>query len=243
MRPHTDRDADALDQPNLHKRVVGGIMRLKRRGPRGAEKLPPVVGVLIEVGQGSMAVVQSFIDDPEFDRDVEHDLLNRLVKIRGDGLPTRLYEVRAAARTRVTVAETTDGNLAWLQIDGGDCHDAWYNLALSQAEWRLGRGPIHGDDNQIANDVSVSNTELFVSRKAAVLRRVGSGLVVESLDQGDYLAGLKDGQRLRPTHARSATVKVRPGDAIEFSDGKSKKIMVRVHSRLPAAPGGTPARR
>lgn len=202
-----------------------------------------MVGVLIEVGGGSVAVVQSFVDDPEFDRDVGNDLLNRLVKIRRDALPTRLYEVRAAARTKVTVAETADGNLAWLEVHGGDCGDSWYNLALSQAEWRLGRGPKHGDDDQMANDVIVSNEALFVSRKAAVLRRSGSGLMIESLDQGDYLAVLKDGQRIRPTHVRSGTVRIRPGDAIEFNDGKSQSIKVRVHSRLPAAPGGTPAAR
>ncbi len=233
-RGQTEHDPDGLDQPNLRRKIVDRILRLKRWGPKGAERLPPVVAVSIEVGEGSIEVVQSFVDDPELDREVEADLLNRLVKIRPDGLPVRLYnKVRPASRNRVDVQEAAEGNVAWLEIEGGDQDGMWHPITTSQAECRLGRGAWHGGEKLTRNDIMVSESDRFVSRRAAVLRRVGSGLAVEALDQGDDLAVVRGSQRVRPTHVRGGAVAVRPGDVIEFNNGGSKTVKVRIHSQLP----------
>jgi hypothetical protein len=48
---------------------------------------------------------------------------------------------------------------------------------------------------------------------------------VESLDQREALAVLRpDGERLRPSLAASGRVVLRPGDALEFTDGKTPVI-------------------
>lgn len=233
---------DELDQPNLRQQIVEQILRLKQRGAQGAETLPAVVEVSVEVGEGSVGVVQGFLDDPGFDRDVEADLLNRLVKISEEGLPVRVYgRVQASSQTRVTVRETTEGHLAWLEVQGGDQHGTWISITTAQPEWRLGRGAWHGNDELVANDIVVSHEARFVSRRAAQLRRFGSGLMLESLDQGEFLTVIRrNRQRIRPTHVRSGMVAVHPGDTVEFTDGEEERILVRMHRDLPLPPEQRP---
>jgi len=233
---------DELDQPNLRQQITRKILRLESWGPRGRKTLPAVVEISIEVGDGSVGVTQGFIDDPDFDREVEADLLNRLVKTSADELPVRIYaRVRAAPRTRVVVREAAESHQAWLEIEGGDQHGTWYPITTAQSEWYLGRTEWHGDDT-MANDVVLSHELRFVSRRAAQLRRLGSGLMIESLDQGDFLTVItRQNQRIRPTHVRGGLVRINPGDVLEFSDGGAKKILVRVHRELPLPPEQRPA--
>ena len=92
--------------------MVRQILSLKQRGAQGVEVLPTAVEVSVEVGKGSVGVVQDFLDDPAFDREVEAELLNRLVKIERERLPVRIYNrVQGAARTRVAVREVMKGQL------------------------------------------------------------------------------------------------------------------------------------
>ena len=59
-----------LGQPDLLREVVDGILKLRRHGDRGIEMLPHEVEVRITVGEGSVQVVQRFVEDAAFDRDV-----------------------------------------------------------------------------------------------------------------------------------------------------------------------------
>jgi hypothetical protein len=102
----------------------------------------------------------------------------------------------------------------------------------------MGRGRWHGDDEVLVNDVVVSENDLFVSRRAALLRRAGSGLEVEAHDQGDSLSVVSGGKSIRPSRVRRGAVPVHPGDVIQFYDGREKAIKVRVHRRLPVAGQG-----
>ncbi|MCP4657604.1 MAG: hypothetical protein GY856_19535 [bacterium] len=232
-----ESESDQLDQPALRRQVVAGILDLKQRGWRGVETLPSAVTVRIRVGRGSLDVVRRLVDDPEFDADIEADLLNRLVGARAEALPVRHYDIRTAARTSVTVAETADDALAWLEIEGGDRNGNWYPFKASAASYRVGRGPWHGPDQTLANELVLSDGDPFDSRRAAVLRRAGSSLEVEALDQEDYLVVTRpDGKRIRPTHVPRRRVRVRPGAVIEFNDGGQQVVRVRVHRRPPAGP-------
>ena len=98
--------ASELGQPDLLRKVVDGILKLRRHGGRGIEVLPEEVQVRIKVGEGGVQAIKTFLEDPSFDREVEASLLNRLVHAREDRMPVRHYSVEAGDRTSVEVTET-----------------------------------------------------------------------------------------------------------------------------------------
>ncbi len=216
--------------------MVAGILALKQRDRRGVDTLPRAVAVRIGVGGGSVEVIRRFVDDPELDRDVEADLLNRLAGVRAEALPVRHYDVRQSEEIRVEVEPMAREVLVWLVIEGGDRGGTCFAFQASAVSCRMGRGAWHGRQDTLANELVVSDHDHFVSRRAAVLYRAGSGLEVESLDQGDCLAIVRtDGKRLRPTHVPRRRVRVRPGDVIELNDGGQQAIRLRVSGEEPAA--------
>ena len=217
-----------LGHPDLLRKVVDGISKLKRHADRGVEVLPPEVEVHITVGEGSVQVIERFVNDPAFDREVEAALQNRLVRAREDRMPVRRYFVKSGKRTLVTVKETPPRSYQ-LRIEGGDRNGTAVPLPGEKRVFLLGRGPWHGDDQQIANDVMVSESEKAISRRAARFHRSSGTFELESLDQSEALIVTRpDGQRLRPALSASGRVPVHPGDVIEFTDGAKTVLTVRL---------------
>ena len=108
-----------LGQPDLLRRVTEGITALARHAGKGLPVLPPEVEVHIKVGKGSVQVIEQFVQDPAFDREVEARILNELVRLRPDGLPVRRYVVEPGDRTSVEVREAPRRRYR-LRIQGGD---------------------------------------------------------------------------------------------------------------------------
>ncbi|HEY7410672.1 MAG TPA: FHA domain-containing protein [Vicinamibacteria bacterium] len=235
-------DAAELGRPDLLKRVVDGIVKLRRHGARGWEVLPAEVVVHIGVAEGSLKVLERFVRDPAFDREVEAELRNRLVRVREGALPVRRYVVQPAARTGVKVTESEPKGFR-LRVEGGDRNGQVLPVPPERRELLVGRGPWHGDDSQVANDVVVTEDERSVSRKAARLHRSGAHFELQALDQREALIVARpDGQRLRPALAASGRVPVRPGDVIEFTDGRTKSVLrLHLEETMDGEPGGTPA--
>ena len=216
--------ASELGQPDLLRKVVDGILKLRRHGGRGIEVLPEEVQVRIKVGEGGVQAIQTFLEDPSFDREVEAALLNRLVHAREDRMPVRHYSVEAGERTSVEVAEIPARTLQ-LRVAGGDRDGVKIPVPAGRRDLLLGRGPWHGDDQHVANDVIVADADKTISRRAARIRRAGASLEIESLDQREAMVVVKpDGSKLRPALSASGRVPVRPGDAIQFTDG-SKTVL------------------
>lgn len=226
LRALVDTDSDNLDRPDLRRRVVDGILRLKRRGTRGVEILPLSVRVEVTVGEGSVEVVRRFVDEPSFDQEIDAELRNRLVGTRSEALPRRRYVVRAGERTAVSVTESDIGATALLLIRGGDRDGDTITLSAGHTEHRIGRGEWH-ETGAVANDIVLPAP--FVSRRAAVLRVAGSALEISALDQGECLVVVRaDGKRIRPVNTRSRRVRVGPGDLLEFNDGGGRRISVEI---------------
>ena len=229
-----DASADQLDRPNLRREVVGGLLALKRRGHRGVEALPPAATVTITVGAGSLEVVRRFVDDPLFDQEIDAELLNRLVGARQDALPIRRYIIQAGSRTAVVVAESSGGVSAWIALPDG----AAVPLSAERREYRLGRGPQHGDAG-LPNDICLDDALRFVSRRAAIIERAGSGLMLRALDQGECLLVVRpDGSRTRPANTRSRRVRLMPGDQIELTDGAAQSVCLSVLEAAPTPTSG-----
>lgn len=224
---------DQLDRPNLRRQVVDGILGLKQRGRRGVESLPPAVTITVTVSSGNAGVVRRFVDDSTFDHEIEAELLNRLVGARAEALPVRAYVIEEGERTAVVVSEATAGVLGWLVVLDGDVAGSAAALSASRAEHRVGRSGWHGDGG-VPNDIVASNEARFVSRRAAVIERVGSGLMIRSLDQGDCLVVVRaDGRRIRPVNTRARRVKLEFGDQIELTDGATQKITLALRAQAP----------
>lgn len=225
---------DGMDRPNLRRQVVGEILRLKQRGKRGVELLPPAVTITITVGSGSVEVVRRFVGDTSFDKEIEAELLNRLVGAQSEALPLRTYVVQEGDGKPVTVTESAGGVFGWLEICDGDRAGEVVALSTSRAEHRVGRGAWHGDGG-VPNDVIASEDARFVSRRAAVIERGSLGLAIRALDQGDCLLVVRaDGRRVRPSNTRARRVKLEFGDQIELTDGGTQKITLRLCAQAPA---------
>jgi FHA domain len=208
-----------LAQPDLLRRVTDGIAALARHAGKGTPVLPPEVEVQITVGGGSVQVVEQFVQDPAFDREIEARLLNELVKLRPEGLPVRRYIVSAGERTSVEVKESPRRRYQ-LRIEGGDRDGVTITLPPNRRHYLLGRGDWHGDEQEVANDVVLSRSDKAISRRAARLHRSTSGLELESLDQQQALVVERpNGEKLRPALASSGRVPLASGDRIAFTDG------------------------
>ena len=151
-----------LGHPDLLRRVVDGIAKLRRHADRGVEVLPPEVEVHITVGEGSVQVIERFVNDPSFDREVEAALRNKLVRAREDRMPVRRYFVKAGKKTQVTVKESAPKTYQ-LKIEGGDRAGTTVPMQGEKRVFLVGRGPWHGDEQQVANDIIVSETEKGIS--------------------------------------------------------------------------------
>jgi hypothetical protein len=215
-----------LGQPDLLRRVTDGITALARHAGKGTPVLPPEVEVQIKVGKGSVQVIEQFVQDPAFDREVEARVLNELVKLRPEGLPVRRYVVEPGERTSVEVKESPRRRYR-LRIQGGDRDGVTITLPPNRRHYLLGRGDWHGEEQQVANDVVLSQSDKAISRRAARLHRSTSGLELESLDQQQALIVERpDGQKLRPALAASGRVPLSSGDRIEFTDGNQPILTV-----------------
>jgi hypothetical protein len=217
-----------LGHPDLLRKVVDGIAKLKRHADRGVEVLPPEVEVYVTVGEGSVQVIERFVNEPSFDREVEAGLRNKLVRAREDRMPVRRYFVKAGKKTQVTVKESPPKTYQ-LKVEGGDRNGNLIPMPGDKRVFLVGRGPWHGDDQHVANDVVVAEGEKSISRRAARLHRVSGNFELEALDQGEALVvSHADGQRLRPALSASGRVPVHPGDVIEFTDGAKTVLTVRL---------------
>ena len=215
-----------LGQPDLLRRVTDGIAALARHAGKGNPVLPPEVEVTITVGKGSVQVIEQFVQDPAFDREVEARVLNELVKLRPEGLPVRRYVVQPGERTSVEVKESPRRRYQ-LRLEGGDRDGTTITLPPNRRHYLLGRGDWHGEEQQVANDVVLSQSDKAISRRAARLHRSTSGLELESLDQQQALVVVRpNGEKLRPALASSGRVPLSSGDRIEFNDGNQPILTV-----------------
>ena len=223
-----DGGRDEMSRDNLVRLVVDQVVALREYGRHGEHALPPEVAVRLVAPPERLVVLKGFVDDLQFDRDVESELLNRLVGATRDALPLRLYTVEAG-EPAITASGRRTAVAVRLTIAGGDRDGAALAVPPGQRFVRMGRGPWHGPDQQNRNDLIVANDEPFVSRRAGRLRRVGAALEVEALDQGECLVVCReDGNRIRPHNTPTGWVLVRSGDTIEFNDGADRKLSVGV---------------
>jgi hypothetical protein len=217
-----------LGHPDLLRKVVDGILKLRRHGDRGMEFLPPEVEVRIGVAEGGVQVLERWVNDPAFDREVEAGLKNRLVRAHDDTLPVRRYIVEVSKHNTVTVKELQPRGYQ-LKIESGDRAGTLIPLSPDRRDLLLGRSQWHGDDQQVANDIIISENERAISRRAARLHRTGASFELQSLDQREALSVVRpDGTRLRPALSASGRVPVKPGDLIEFSDGAKPVVVMKL---------------
>jgi hypothetical protein len=224
-----DGGRDEMSRDNLVRLVVDQVVGLREYGRHGEHALPPEVAVKLVAPTERLVVLRGFVEDLQFDREVEDELLNRLVGATRDALPLRLYTVEAGDEPAITATGRRTAVAVRLTIAGGDRDGAALAVPPGQRFVRMGRGAFHGPDQQVRNELIVSNDDPFVSRRAGRLRRVGAALEVESLDQGECLVVCReDGTRIRPHNTPSRWVIVRSGDTIEFNDGADRKLSVGV---------------
>jgi hypothetical protein len=206
---------DELGWDDLVKRAVDAIASLRRFGPKGEIAFPDEVIVRITVAEGSVHVIQGFVDRPDLDRDVGAALANKC-DVALDGLPARSYLVSPADRTTVTASE--GAQKSWrLVIAGGDRDGGVLALPAGWTELGFGRGA--------ENELAVCDKTTFVSRRAGRLYRAGHLIEVGSQDQGDELVVKRvSGETVRPSRTSRGRVVLKEGDAVELGDGHGGRV-------------------
>ncbi len=221
---------DELGRDDLLRQVEEGILALKRHAARGREVFPAGVRVGIRAAEGSVVTLRAFVADPSFERDLEARLQNRLVA--SETLPARRYKVERGEPTGVTVEEDEQALAGVLVVEGGDHDGHRFPVDLARKEWRIGRGRWHQerpDDQRLPNDIVVTDSLAWVSRAAAVLRRSGALIEVESRQQGECLLVVRrDGTQLRPALTASGRLPLRVGDRVELHDGHDGRVSLRL---------------
>lgn len=221
---------DELSRDDVLREVESGILALARHGRRGREVFPPGVRVRITAAEGSLESLRAFVAGPGFERDLEARLRNRLVD--PEHLPARRYEVTAGEASRIVVEDDASALLGTFVVQGGDQDGARYPIELTRKEWRIGRGAWHQerpDDQRLPNDLVVTETLPWVSRAAAIVRRTGAVMEVESRQQGEFLVVVRrDGTQLRPSMTASGRAPLAPGDRLLFHDGGQGRVELRI---------------
>lgn len=218
---------DELGFDDLVHRVVDAIAAHGHRESRGRIVFPAAITVRIEVPAASGEVVRGFVGSPGFDERVVATLANRSDREPGD-LPEREYLVEAAETIRIA-ADAAIPRGYRLRIAGGDRDGAVIDLAPASAEIRFGRGPHHGGDRSLMNDVVVCDAIESVSRRAGRIVFVGSRLEIESLDQGDGLVVRRPrGEAVRPARTARGRVALGEGDVIELPDVRGGGIRIAI---------------
>jgi hypothetical protein len=218
--------ADELGWDDVIRRVSKAIADTAHFGARGAVSFPPEVAVtIVAAGAGPAEVARDFVQRPGFDREVATQLINRCDCAPSD-LPVRSYDVQEGERLEVRVTARATGATRWvLRVEGGDLDGEALELVAGRPELRFGRGPWHGGDRQVANDLVVSENCSYISRRAGRLIASGHVFEVEALDQGDLLFVRRaGGESLRPARAASGRATLSAGDAIELTDGADEKV-------------------
>ncbi len=221
--------ADEVGRETVLTSVVDAVWRLATHGARGAPRLPPSVCVRIAAPEPSRGAVERLVAAPDFDDAIDRALANRV--LASDGVPLRRYEVVAGARL-AAVAEEAPALCLRLVVEGGDRDGAVTVIDAWQREATVGRGAWHGPDRRLRNDVVITDSAAFVSRRAARLRRRGAAVEVEALDQGDCLAVRSAaGPLVRPSRSPGGWARVAPGDALELDDGDGQVLRVWVRAQ------------
>lgn len=207
--------SDELGWDDLIRRIVDAISALRRFGPKGEVAFPDEVIVRITVAEGSVGIIQGFLDRPDLDREVAAALANKH-DIATAALPARGYVVSPADRTTVTASEGAPKTWRFT-IAGGDRDGQSLALPTGWMELGFGRGA--------ENELVVCDKTAFVSRRAGRLYRAGHLVEVASQDQADELVVRRAaGETLRPARTSRGRVVLKEGDTIELGDGRGTVV-------------------
>jgi hypothetical protein len=222
--------ADELGWDDLVREVGKAVGGLARHGARGKIAFPADVTVHIEVGHGGVDVIRQFVAKREFDVEVAAAVSNRYDCALSD-LPEREYQVAPAEATRIRATE--GARRVWeLAVEGGDLSGQVLVLPSGRAELRFGRGPFHGADQALRNDVVVCEKSEFVSRRAGRIMVAGARLEIEAVDQADGLVVHRvGGETIRPARTAKGRVTAGADDVMELTDGRGGSIRLTIVRR------------
>lgn len=240
MRLYRDEWEWSWDE--LNRRLVEEVAGLRSFGREGREQLPGTLEITIHVASGSVATVGQFVEDPEFTAQLRANLLNRLSRLPRHALPEIELCAAGAALDRIEIVEKAVCAPARLRLlaSAGES-SGWpaidYELPSGQQQFTVGRGPWHGRDDRLHNDVQLPPEARFVSRRAAQLTRKGRFLEVVTRDQGKHLTVEWNDERIRPDRVAAAAVLVGIGGRIHL-DGvvPSDRLALEVLAAADGAP-------
>ena len=226
-----DGGAAEFGREDVLVRVVEGIEGLVVRGRKGEVSLPPAVEVQVET-TGPIDVLAALCDAPEFRREVEERLQNRVLDLEAHRLPSVRVQVQHGGSNRVTVTAASRDSRLRLRVEGGRFDGAVHVLPVAQAELRLGRGEWHGGDGHFRNDFSITDEDAWVSRGAARVYVRGRDVTVESTGQGEDLVVLRAGRpNARPNRSATGRIEIQAGDRFEIRGPGGVKVVIHLEEQ------------
>jgi hypothetical protein len=225
---------DELGRDVLVRGAVAAIDGLAAWGARGERTLPDEVVLTVAVPDAQAGAARRLVDDPTLDAALDAELRNHLHDVPAEGLPARSWRVEAGGAFGVSAR--AGAARSW-RVSVRDA-DLALNLTGGARSWRIGRGPWHGADQSLRNDLALDEGLRFVSRRAARLLREGSRVYLEAEDQADKLLLRRaDGAVLRPARIASGRVRLEPGDRIELCGEGAEVVALDVAVWRPEETG------
>ena len=142
-------------------------------------------------------------------------------------MPVRRYFVKAGKKTQVAVKETPPKTYQ-LQDRGRRPRRQRRALPGEKRVFLVGRGPWHGDDQQVANDVIVSETREGDQppRRPPAPRERQLRAGVPRPERGPRGRRVRTASACAPPSPPPAACPSQPGDVIEFTDGAKTVLTV-----------------
>ena len=153
---HADRQE--LTRDDLIQRVVDGVAQTRTFGPSGSVLLPPGLRITVRLpgDHPGSQMVASMLHQPGFDAEVGRSLANRLPDVSPHDLPLRTYAVCEGDAIAVKITAAEGITPARVLIEGGDLDQISIYLAPDQRRFHVGRGPWHGPDRSIPNEIMLT---------------------------------------------------------------------------------------
>lgn len=224
--------AGELGRPDLMRRTVSGVLKLRHRGDHGTDVFPAEVEVRICVGDGSVEVVRRFVSDPTFDREVGASLANQVLNLDERGLPIRRYAVEGTppgSPTQFDVLDSVGPMPFELHVKAGDCAGFVFSIPSGARELVFGRREKVVEFDELPIDFAIPTTSASVSRRAGRLCRAGSNFEVETLHQGRNLVVRRPGDTRGqlPYNSSTKRIPLRPDqDELVFTDGRGGEVLI-----------------
>lgn len=223
-RPGAEWHADALV-----RRCVNAVCRLGERDLAGVPLWPTAVTLHLEVASADPRTVERLVSIPSVESAIRDGLINRVPAAAQ--LPAVDFRVTGGPTDRVRAVASTCARLRFdILPPSPDSPWSWAATSCLPADDQtallVGRGPHHGGETHLPNDLVLPGEARFITRALGELRRFGAHWVLHPTGSVEGLRVRRHDGRLRHSDPFHGTFPLHPHDRLELFDDDARGLLV-----------------